>query len=252
MLVAAILFDLHHTLTQLKESLQSLMRRISKEHGLDLSHFSDDELNEAFLRAEEWLQEYQVGENVDPSWGELPEHWVPAVGIAFETLGFKDLSNDLLMSIESKWKYVTTSTDFEFFIEESIQAMVELHRRGYQLGICTRRHDNPIGVIERSGLQHVFSVVEWTGVPGYAKPSPYTLLRASQKLGVNPRLCAFVGNYVGMDIKAAIQAEMVPVLLTWATPHEAEKAPEGTILLESPLELLDIFEVPGTTLKLPY
>lgn len=153
------------------------MRRISKEHELDLSLFSDDELNDAFLKAEEWLQEYQVKENVEPSWGELPEHWVPAVGIAFETLGFKELPDDLLMSIESKWKRVTTSTDFEFFIEESIQALDELYRRGYQLGICARRHDNPIGVIERSGLQDIFSVVEWTGIPGYAKPSPYTLLR---------------------------------------------------------------------------
>ncbi len=249
--IAAILFDLHHTLTQLKVSLQSLMRRISKEHGLDLSTFSDDELNDAFLKADEWLQEYQVKEDVEPSWGELPEHWIPAVGIAFETLGLKELSDDLLLRIESKWKSVTTSTDFEFFIEESIQAVNELHRRGYQLGICTRRHDNPIGVIERSGLQDIFSVVEWTGVPGYAKPSPYTLLRASQKLGVNPRLCAFVGNYVGADIKAAIRAEMLPILLTWATPHEAKKAPEGTILLDSPLELLDIFMGPNTPLRLP-
>ncbi|MFX0044470.1 MAG: HAD family hydrolase [Candidatus Hermodarchaeota archaeon] len=247
----ALLFDLHHTLTDLKESLPSLFRKVSGEHGVDLSGFSDKEINDAFLKAEPWLVEHQVDENVPPSWGQRPEDWVEADRLVFETLKFKDLSDSLLIRIEDRWKHFTRDTDYEFFPSDSVEAVHELHQRGYKLGICTRRHDNPQGLILRSGLQDFFAVVEWSGVPGYAKPSAYTLLRASENLEVNPRLCAFVGNYVGADIKAALRAEMLPVLLTWATPWEGKKAPDGVIVLESPLDLLDVFEGPEKPVKMP-
>ena len=251
MYIQVLLFDLHHTLTDLKESLPSLFRKVSEEHGVDLSSFRDNEINEAFQKAIPWFEEYQVGENVPPSWGQRSEDWVQADRLVFETLGFRNLSDSLLVSIEERWKYSTRDTEYEFFPDDSIKALHELHQRGYKLGVCTRRHDDPKGLISRNGLQDIFRVVEWSGVPGYAKPSAYTLLRASQSLGVNPRHCAFVGNYVEADMKAALRAEMLPVLLTWVTPWEGKKAPDGVIVLESPLDLLSVFEGPEKTVRMP-
>jgi phosphoglycolate phosphatase-like HAD superfamily hydrolase len=246
-----LLFDLHHTLTDLRESLPSLFRKVSEEHGVDLSDFDDKEINDAFQKAEPWFAEYQVDENVPPSWGQRPEDWVEADRLVLEELGFKDLPDSLLVTIEDRWKHLARDKDFEFFPDDSVKAVRELHQRGYRLGVCTRRHDNPQGLILRNSLQDIFTVVEWSGVPGYAKPSAYTLLKASEALGVNPRLCAFVGNYVGRDIKAALRAEMLPVLLTWATPWEGKKAPEGAIVLESPLDLLDVFVGPEKPVRIP-
>ncbi|MFW9943547.1 MAG: HAD family hydrolase [Candidatus Sifarchaeia archaeon] len=247
----AILFDLHHTLTNLKESLPSLFRKVSEEFGMNLSGFEDGEINDAFQKATPWIEEHQVKENVPPSWGQRPEDWVQADRMVFEELGFRNLSDSLLIRIEDRWKHFTRDTDYEFFPNDSTKAVHELHQRGYKLGICTRRHDNPQGLIVRNNLQDIFKVVEWSGVPGYAKPSAYTLLKASQRLGVNPRLSAFVGNYVGADIKAALRAEMLPVLLTWATPWEGKKAPEAAIVLESPLDLLEVFERPENPVRVP-
>ena len=45
-----------------------------------------------------------------------------------------------------------------------------------------------------------------------------------------------------MDVGAAIRAYMVPILVTWADPKDAEKAPKYTIVIESLLELLDMFK----------
>ncbi len=247
----AILFDLHHTLTSLKESLPSLFRKVSGEFGVDLSGFDDSEINDAIQKVAPWFEVHQVDENVPPSWGQRPEDWLQADRLVFESLGFRNLSDSLLIRIEDRWKHFTRDTDLEFFPDDSVRAVHGLHQRGYKLGICTRRHDNPQGLILRNNLQGIFTVVEWSGVPGYAKPSAYTLLKASERLGVNPRLCAFVGNYVGADTKAAVRAEMLPVLLTWATPWEGKKAPEGVIVLGSPLDLLEIFEGPGGPVRLP-
>jgi len=59
---------------------------------------------------------------------------------------------------------------------------------------------------------------------------------------VNPLRCAFVGNSVASDIVAAQRAGMQPILTTWAHPDEAQKAPEGTLIIGEVSELLDLFE----------
>ncbi|TXT55221.1 MAG: hypothetical protein BAJATHORv1_40131 [Candidatus Thorarchaeota archaeon] len=51
------------------------------------------------------------------------------------------------------------------------------------------------------------------------------------------------GNYVSADVEAAIRADMTPILVTWANSEEKEKAPEGTIILNSPSELLPILDL---------
>jgi phosphoglycolate phosphatase-like HAD superfamily hydrolase len=78
-------------------------------------------------------------------------------------------------------------------------------------------------------------------VPGYTKPNPYLLIQAAMELGVNPRLCAYVGNLVDLDVIAAIRADMLPILTTWANPEETDKAPEQAIVVESLQELLELF-----------
>jgi hypothetical protein len=48
-------------------------------------------------------------------------------------------------------------------------------------------------------------------------------------------------------VEAALRCEMIPVLLTWANPHETEKAPKGTIVLEKPSDLLPWLHSPSSS-----
>ncbi|MHA1587566.1 MAG: HAD family hydrolase, partial [Candidatus Thorarchaeota archaeon] len=144
--------------------------------------------------------------------------------------------------IERAWKKEITEGDYETFTDDAITVLKELHARGYILGLVTRRHVSPVAFLKKAGLYDLFSTVRWTGVRGYAKPNPYSLIMAADDIGVNPRLCAYVGNWVDADVGAATRADMVPVLVTWADPKEAEKAPKGTIVIESLLELLHMFK----------
>ena len=79
-----------------------------------------------------------------------------------------------------------------------------------------------------------------TAVPGYAKPSPYMLLRVAEELGVNPRKCAYIGNIVEYDCVAAERADMVPILLTWVDPQEVDKVSTDVVIIDHIKELQEI------------
>jgi phosphoglycolate phosphatase-like HAD superfamily hydrolase len=253
MLIQAILFDLHHTLTKTKTGPWALYREIATDSGIDLSTYSDEEIGKAFLGQDEWFKANQIERNVGSKYGGLPEHWLEADRRALAELGLSELDDELILRAERAWHEVTASkgSDWEFVTPEAKEAVLELKKRGYLLGICTRRHVSPMPLLEREDLANVFDAVEWSGVPGYAKPSPFTLLRAADEIKTNPRAIAYIGNLVNADIEASVRAEMLPVLLTWANPEEASKAPEETVIVDSPLDLLEIFTGPDQPVRLP-
>lgn len=236
----AIIFDLHHTITKTRESPSELLRNILSEFKIEVADISDNTLQEAFEYMDRWMARYQVEQNVGPHWGGKAEDWIQADRIMLERLGY-EFSEQKIMEIEKKWKRETKSADFEWLIEEAIEIMQVLHSRGYTLAIATRRHDDPTGKLKHAEVTDLVSCIEWSGVSGYAKPNPYTLLSVSKQIGVNPRLCAYIGNYVDLDIIAAKRAEMLPVLTTWANPDEEDKAPEDTIVIDSIDELTHLF-----------
>ncbi|MHA1938653.1 MAG: hypothetical protein ACW97O_10635, partial [Candidatus Thorarchaeota archaeon] len=59
-------------------------------------------------------------------------------------------------------------------------------------------------------------------------------LQAADDIGVNPKLCAYVGNLVDADVVASKRAQMLPILLAWANPDQADLAPEGTLIRSFP------------------
>ncbi len=236
-----ILFDLHHTLTAVKETIPSVVERICKENDIDLSIYSDDKIESAFIASDTEMKKFQLENNVDPLWGGSEEDWLPFDRVMLEHLGIIGLSDELILKIERDFKYEIRDGDYEFFRSDSLETLNELHSQGYRMGICTGRHDNPHSLLERAEILDLFETVQWSGVIGYAKPSPYTLLLAAKEMGINPLKCAYVGDNVNTDVEAAKRCDMRSILLTWANPNEGTKAPAETLVLETPLDLLHIF-----------
>jgi FMN phosphatase YigB (HAD superfamily) len=212
------------------------------QNGIDVTSASDTDLQTAFGEADRFLAEYQIRNNVGPHWGSQPEHWIEADLRMYQFLGLDDIDRKTLLKIENAFKYEILETDYEFLHEDSHHLLTQLKKRGYKLGICTRRHDDPSGLLKREGIVDLISAVTWSGVPGYAKPSPYTLLEAAEIMGINPRLCAYVGNLVEVDVRAAQRAGMQSILLTWGNPGERCKAEKQVTIKKNPLEILDMFD----------
>jgi phosphoglycolate phosphatase-like HAD superfamily hydrolase len=242
MRIRTVLFDLHHTLTKFHEHPIEIVRRVSKECGIDLDGISDKEIEEAHLKADDWFKVYQIENNVEIHYGDSPDHWIDQNRVMYGALGIDEIADDILLDVERRFKDELLSN--EEFTEESIQTIKSLHARGYPIGVATRRYDDPQNLIAKAELSEYISAIQWSGVTGYAKPSPYTLLQVADDIGTNPRLCAYVGNLVNADVTAAQRGQMLPILITWGNPDEAELAPEGTTVRTSPLELLEIFHGP--------
>jgi phosphoglycolate phosphatase-like HAD superfamily hydrolase len=239
-----VLFDLHHTITRHeRNNLNWATRDVAKSVGLNIDHCTEEQLHRAISKADEWMRNYHIEEAVDLHWGAAPEDWIEINRVMFTELGFHDVQDSVLVELETRWKKMVNSPEFETLHEDTKRTLSELRGRNYRLGICTRRFDDPTALLNHWGILDMMSTLHWTGVQGYAKPSPYTLLKAAEDLRLNPRLCVFVGNYVDADVAAAMRAEMIPVLLTWANPEEEEKAPAEALVLESPGELLE--RLPG-------
>lgn len=242
MYVRALLFDLHHTLTEVKESPYSLIIKIMERNRLDVRDITTDDVAHAFLVADAELKEFQLRTNVSPQWGTHAEEWVPFVKTLLRALELEVPPDEDVLRLEREFKYETCATDWESFTDNARDAIASLSQLNYPMGICTRRNDNPESLLVREGMSEYFKTVQWSGVIGYAKPSPFTLLEAARELQVNPQHCMYIGNYVGADVEAALRCDMKPILLTWANPYEAEKAPEGTMVFDMPTDFVKWLE----------
>lgn len=241
--IRAILFDLHHTITKTRVDMVTLTREAAESAGISFEQFSDEHLAKAIKKADSWMKDYQVQKGVGIHWGGEVEHWLEINRVLTDDLGLDNLPDKSLLHMEKHWKE-TMATNWESLIDDGKETLEELHRRGYILGVCTRRHDNPEKLLKEWRIDHLLSTVHYSGVPGYAKPSPFTLLKAVEDIGINPRLCAYVGNYVDADVGASLSAEMLPILTVWSDPNEKELAPDGTIIIDKIKELLNLFEGP--------
>lgn len=244
-LARGIIFDLADTITETLQDHVTIIRRVAKEWGLDISKLDKKRIDAAIGDAYGWLKEHQLQNNVPPSWGRHPEDWLEVNRRLYRKIGFSDLDDETLIEMERYWRAYVNNVGFETLTDGARDTLRALQQRGYLLGIASRREYIPEDRLEKWGIDEVISAIQISLVDGYAKPSPYTLLKCAEELGVNPRRLAFVGNYVHVDVEAALRAEMIPILTTWSNPQEAEQAPEGCIVIGKISDLLDLF--PGPT-----
>jgi phosphoglycolate phosphatase-like HAD superfamily hydrolase len=236
----AILFDMHLTITEVDEDFVSLIRRAANIVGIDLRRYTDQDVNVAIRKCDEWFKSYQIEHDVGIHFGNEIEHWTQVNRMMFESLGIDSLADEVLISVEKEWRELLKT--WETLRPDAKATMMELHERGYKLGICTRRPDDPTSLLKEWGILDIISTVRWTSVPGYAKPYPFTLILAADDIGINPLRCAYVGNSFDMDMVAAKRAGMLPILSIWADVEEATKVKDDTVVISEITGLLDLFD----------
>ena len=233
--IEAIIFDLGGTLYRPARNLLELTQQHLSECGI--TGYSLEEIERALSKERiDCLYHYMITNNVEPHWEPTREVWVYYDIHFLRSLGVEENVEEIAERYQQKWD-AYHETVRNKLIDGCKQALEKLQVQGYKLGIASNRIGDPAIHLERDNILDLFDAIEYTLVPGYAKPSPYMLLKVSELLGMNPMKCIYVGNIVGYDVIAAQRADMTPVLLTWCDPDEIEKAPENTKMISHIREL---------------
>jgi pyrophosphatase PpaX len=101
--------------------------------------------------------------------------------------------------------------------------LVRLKDEGRRLGIVTAKRRATVELAFRVlPIEHLFETVVGGDETKAHKPDPEPLLLAAERLNVDPKDCAYVGDSP-FDIRAAKAAGMFAVAVTWGGIHDREK-----------------------------
>jgi len=238
--INAVIFDLGGTLYEPSSDICGLTKQFMRDVGIDgADKLTDDHIREVLVDANQWLWNYMIENNVNPHWEPSEAEWIEYDIILLKGLGFEEDVDSYAKEYQKRWDRFFQEVNPPL-IEGVHATLLELQQRRFKLGIASNRYNDPRPFLHKDGIYDLFGSIEFSGVPGYIKPSPYMLLRVAEQLQVNPRKCAYVGNIVEYDCVAAERAQMLPVLLTWVDPHEVDKIISDVVVIDHIADLLEV------------
>jgi HAD superfamily hydrolase (TIGR01662 family) len=132
-------------------------------------------------------------------------------------------------------------------VEGGKEVVVELHKRGYTLGIISNlitSQEIP-DWMEEDGFNPYFKSVILSSVYGKRKPDPDVFLEAARRAEAEPERCVYVGDNPKRDVIGARQAGFGAVILLM-DPEKMNEKPitdenKPDLIIHSFRELLDVF-----------
>ena len=134
-----------------------------------------------------------------------------------------------------------------FAAPDAKRVVVELHRRGYRLGILSNtitEREIPLWLRE-DGLESCFSTVVLSSIFGRRKPGREIFLEATRSAGVEPARSAYVADNPSRDVPGCRQAGFGEIIILMDPAEQAKAAltPGETPdrFIHSLPELLELF-----------
>lgn len=150
------------------------------------------------------------------------------------------------LGVELTYQYRQTM-GLRVVVENGKEVVVELHRRGYTLGIISNvitSREIP-DWMEADGFSPYFKAVALSSVLGCRKPDPAIYHEAACQAGVEPARCVYVGDNLKRDVEGT-RAAGFGMLIIMISPEDLageeiteENRPDAVIHRFN--ELLDIF-----------
>jgi len=124
--------------------------------------------------------------------------------------------------------------------------IIELHRRGYTLGIISNviTSEEIPDWLESDGLTPYFRAVVMSSVFGKRKPDPAIYHEAAQLAGVEPARCVYVGDNFARDVVGTRNAGFGMIIIMPDLEERGQPVPEECrpdLIIHSLSELLDVF-----------
>lgn len=206
----AMLFDVDGVLLNSLPALEETYRDVCIEMGIE-----------------------KIDENV------LKEKLTQAPPYVFKCLGIDGKAGNQLF----KKKYLSVLQNKAEFFPGIFDTMLELKKMGYKLGIVTSQPLNRYkAIIEKAPFKNFIDIaITWNDIPStQQKPNPAGILKALQKLNVEAKKAAYVGDTT-KDIKASKNAGVLSIAVAWGyEPIKILQKMNPDIILNTPQDLLNI------------
>ena len=102
----------------------------------------------------------------------------------------------------------------------ALETVRELASRGYRIGVVSNADGRVRRLLDTAGFSPYLEVVIDSAEVGLEKPDPRIFLAATDRLGVAPERCVYVGDIYSIDVVGARAAGMRAILIGSNAPEE--------------------------------
>ena len=193
-MIKAVIFDMFETLVTLFTGRTYFSENIAADVGIDIELFR-----------KEWHtteKDRTTGKNT------LDE----GLELTLRRLGI--FTQEKLELTRSR-RHAALSDTFSAIPKESVQLLKELKARGIKIGLMTNTFSDERDFIRSCELFPYFDIALISYEQGICKPDPQMYRMMTEKLGVAPEECLFVGDGGSRELYGAREAGMKAVQCTW-------------------------------------
>ena len=115
------------------------------------------------------------------------------------------------------------------------ETLAALRGRGYRVAVVSNADGRVRGLLEDTGLAAFLEFIIDSAEVGVEKPDPRIFHAATDRLGLPPGRCAYVGDIYEIDVAGALEAGLQPVLIGGGP------APETVLRVPDLWTLLNLF-----------
>ena len=132
-------------------------------------------------------------------------------------------------------------------LPDAKETILGLFRAGYRLGLVsnTTSSSEVPRLLEELGIAGCFEAVVLSCVVGIRKPDPSILLMATERMGVRPERCAYIGNQPRRDVAAAREAGFAQTVILRDPKSPPDLAQDVALIpshtIDNLKELLELF-----------
>ena len=95
----------------------------------------------------------------------------------------------------------------------ALETLAALSSRGYRLGVVSNADGRVRQLLEEAGLAGELDVIVDSAEAGVEKPDPRIFRLGTERLGLAPERCAYVGDIYEIDVAGARAAGLHPILI---------------------------------------
>ncbi len=166
--------------------------------------------------------------------------------VTFEAALEKTLSENGKYSVELFDQMVakrieTKKACFRRLHKDIMPMLSAIKVKGLSVGAVSNCFSEEVPVIKDSVLYPFFDAACFSCEEGVMKPGNEIFIRCTERLGVSPWECVYVGDGGSFELEAARDIGMTPYQAVWYFtdhPRQRREIKEGFIQLESPLDVL--------------